>query len=77
MSIYELLKTANATIDHYASDLYVKQTPETLQIIQNWAQTDKENRKFSVCFIAEEQVWLEIPFAYDPYWRNQPCPPCS
>ena len=63
----EILKAVKAAqipaahIDHHASDLYLKVTPETTQIINQL-----ENKSLLTTFTdnIDKELWYEIPFAY-------------
>lgn len=48
-------------IDHHASDLYLKVTPETTEIINNYQYKDNVTK-----FIdnIDSELWYDIPFAY-------------
>ena len=64
-SLYELLKAKGVPTDHHASDLYCLQTPESLSLVQ------QHSRLYSTFVDAiDKQMWLEIPFAYAPFWEN-------
>lgn len=62
--ILKAVKVANipaAHIDHHASDLYLKVTPETMQIINQL-----ENKSLLTTFTdnIDKELWYEIPFVY-------------
>lgn len=62
--ILKAVKAANipaAHIDHHASDLYLKVTPETMQIINQL-----ENKSLLTTFTdnIDKELWYEIPFVY-------------
>jgi len=61
MSIYRLLQKMGAKTDHHESDLYVMATPATIE-----ATKTERNRSF---FKGNDgKRWIEIPFAFDPFW---------
>ena len=63
----EILKAVKAAqipaahIDHHASDLYLKVTPETTRIINQL-----ENKSLLTTFTdnIDKELWYEIPFCY-------------
>lgn len=62
--ILKAVKAANipaAHIDHHASDLYLKVTPETTRIINQL-----ENKSLLTTFTdnIDNELWYEIPFVY-------------
>lgn len=62
--ILKAVKAANipaAHIDHHASDLYLKVTPETTQIINQL-----ENKSLLTTFTdnIDNELWYELPFCY-------------
>lgn len=62
--ILKAVKAANiqaAHIDHHASDLYLKVTPGTTQIINQL-----ENKSLLTTFRdnIDNELWYEIPFCY-------------
>jgi hypothetical protein len=62
---YPLLVKAGAELSNHESDLYVRATGRAIAIVEasgwNWSRfTDAEGR-----------AWLEVPFAYDPWWERR------
>lgn len=62
--IYAAVKAAQipaAHIDHHASDLYLKVTPETTRIINQL-----ENKSLLTTFTdnIDNELWYELPFCY-------------
>lgn len=68
MDIYEEMKAANVPMSNYRSDLYVKSTPEALAILGRYEF--KGNTRFFTNTV-DGQVWIDIPFAYLPYWEGK------
>jgi len=72
-TLYQRLKAVMKPedISNHESDLYVRYTPEAQAVIE---QYKKEHRLFGwgLCSFFTNQVeggrWIDIPFAYDPYW---------
>lgn len=64
MTVYEKLLSINARMDHHESDLYVELNPEVKKIVEN-------SGKDYTYFNGESSTWIEIPFAYDPFWGKR------
>lgn len=65
MTIYQELKSIGAEITNHYSDLYVKKTPEVMEIIQKmktkvYYQTFRSN--------IDGEMWVDIPMGFDPFW---------
>ena len=58
---------AQNEIDHHASDLYLKVTPISRELVDQyeWRQNVTTFRDQ-----IEGKLWYEIPFAFTPYWEN-------
>ena len=58
-------------IDHYASDLYLKDTKETRQLIDELKETYACASYLIDKFYShiDKSFWFEIPFAYIPFWE--------
>lgn len=53
-------------IDHHASDLYLRKTPESTALLDRL-----ENRALLSTFRDQDgAVWYELPFCFLPYWEN-------
>ena len=68
MNIYEEMKAAGVPMDHHESDLYVKVTSRSRQIVQ-----DYEHRENVTTFTSEpdREPWYDIPFGYQPFWDKK------
>ena len=65
-TIYQALKRAGVPLDNHESDLYAKDT-ETSRLIM--AQYE---HSFSGFLNQQDgQRWLDIPFAFDPWWDRR------
>jgi len=66
MSIYTELKDAGIETDNHESDLYCLKTEEAKAIIK------KHEHSFTT-FISQidGKQWLDIPFAFDPFWKSK------
>lgn len=55
-----------AEIDSHASDLYLRVTPASRQLIAGYAF-----RKNVTTFVSQidQTLWYDVPFAYAPFWR--------
>ena len=70
-SLYQKLRETGVEMDNHESDLYVRDTQEVRDIIkQHRAENDGYPQAISR-FTEQEtkQTWIDIPFAYDPYWE--------
>lgn len=66
-TIYDALLNAGCDIDHHESDLYVRDTPTSREILRRF-----ENTGFSYSsFLSPKdgQLWFELPFMYLPFWQ--------
>jgi len=70
MTIYEELKKVMQPehIDHHKSDLYVKKTKKSEQILNKHGLNLK---KFLFIDLIDHTEWYDIPFMYDPYWLEK------
>lgn len=66
-SIHQQLLAAGVELDSHESDLYAKVTPESTHIVE-------ESGHSSSVFKSENdgQMWYDLPFAYEPFWRAKP-----
>ncbi len=67
MSIYTDFVKAGCEIDHHESDLYVKDSAVARDVIVA-AQKECELVPFEVFTGTDGRQWLDLPFAYDPFW---------
>ncbi len=65
-TIYQALKTAGVALDNHESDLYAKDTDISRAILQDYPHTYSG-------FLNQQdgQAWLDIPFAFDPWWEER------
>ena len=65
MTIYTDLRGAGIPLDNHESDLYVLDGPTTRAILKRYRAV------LGHPFISQVdgRQWLEIPFAYDPFWE--------
>jgi hypothetical protein len=64
-SLYQELRTTGIPTDHHESDLYVLDTPEARALI---AKHGKRGSSFTSQI--DRRRWLDVPFAYDPFWER-------
>ena len=69
MSIYEQLKKAGFVLDNHESDLYVKVTPESQKIVNDYEFKSNVTKFHSQ--IEGEGMYFDIPFAFDPFWDKK------
>jgi len=60
MTVYEELKAAGCKMDSHESDLYVEFTEEVAKILP----------KYDITYTYIGNGWIEIPFAFDPFWEK-------
>ena len=65
-TLYDELVRNGFELDHYESDLYVKDSRMAREIIM------KHGLRFKP-FVddIEHESWLDVPFAYAPFWRSK------
>ena len=74
-SLYQQLKAlglkegrgADCGIDHHESDLYVLSTPETRAFVKASGLAHSSFRNN-----IDGRTWIDVPFAYDPFWARKP-----
>lgn len=69
MSLYRELKAAGCEVDSHYSDLYVKSTSEAWRILK--ANVSSHARVSTFKNNIDGQVWIDVPFAFEPYWDRQ------
>ena len=69
-------------IDHHDSDLYIKVTPESRLLVEEYRKKIIEERGAYADTITtfrsihpddKDALWYEIPFHYTPYWDKRGC----
>jgi len=68
IDIYEQLKAAGAEMSHHESDLYVKVTPQSTEILKGYYFKSNVTTFKS---IIDKFLWYEVPFAYTPFWDDK------
>ena len=75
MTIYQELKKAGCSIDSHYSDLYVKRTKQSTEIIERYKRKKDNSRITTIGSFTsqiDKKIWYELPFRYDPYWESKP-----
>jgi hypothetical protein len=67
-SLYQRMIEIGATVDNQESDLYVKATPETYAVVTAC------DLRWSTFKATDGSPWIEIPFAFDPWWESHRAP---
>lgn len=67
---YNKLKALGIPMDSHESDLYVKVTPESQEIVDNYVFKDNV-KKFKSEKEPVGEMWFDIPFAYAPFWDKK------
>jgi hypothetical protein len=83
--MYDEFIAAGVAIDHYCSDLYVRDTPANREILYKWKAiefrqlnwrepTQEEQVRYgdSLRFFCQLDglMWLDIPFQFKPFWSK-------
>jgi len=68
-NFFEEIKATGIEYDNHCSDLYIPRTSQTLEICKKWGKTGV----LCTSFINQinHEIWLDIPFAYMPYWEKK------
>jgi hypothetical protein len=67
-TLYKEAKRLNIPLDHHESDLYLKVTPESTELVRKYDIYKTAKRFISQI---EKEFWYDIPFAYDPFWESK------
>ena len=66
-TLFQKIVLAGIEFDHHESDLYLKDCPETREILEEFPL----NKKNATAFRSEVEphdMYLDVPFAYEPWW---------
>lgn len=66
MTLYQICKAKGLPLDNHESDLYVQDSPEAVEAVR---ATGHSFSRFLNKI--DGKVWLDIPFAYDPWWEDR------
>ena len=71
-TLYEALAAAGCHTDHRpdCSDLFFRATPEAVAILERFPVQKDNAQRFTVQDGHPDagQLWVEVPFAYTPFW---------
>lgn len=68
-TLYDYFKAAGCKTDSHESDFYVEATPEARAILKTFPLHAKNAKPFRDN--VSGKTWLDIPFAYSPYWDKR------
>lgn len=66
-TLFQKIVDAGIQFDHHESDLYVKDCPEAREILEEFP-TNKRNARPFRSEIEPHDMYLDVPFAYEPFW---------
>lgn len=69
MDLYKALKDAGCEIDSHESDLYVRLTEESVELVRLYALTPSHVTRF--INQVDGNVWLDVPFSFTPFWEHR------
>lgn len=70
-SLYDILVENAIQIDHYESDLYVRDTVNSRRLIGEFEDTTHHTLTKYRFRGDDGNVWWDIPFMYSPFWRKE------
>lgn len=62
-SVYADCVAAALTIDHHESDLYILDSPAARAVLA------RHTARFEPFAGTDGRTWLDVPFAFDPFWQ--------
>lgn len=69
MSLYRRLKKAGCEIASWQSDLYVRATPEAVEIVKQYSEETGIKLGYTGFVSNSDGLrWIEAPFAFEPFW---------
>ena len=68
-SLYDVLKSIGAEMDNHESDLYVKRTEQTAEIVNAYYHRGDIATVSTFKSQIDGCMWMDVPFAYLPYWE--------
>ncbi len=66
-TLFQKIALAGIEFDHHESDLYLKDCPEAREILEEFPLNKKNARAFR-SEIEPHDMYLDVPFAYEPFW---------
>lgn len=71
-SLFQTIKEAGIPFDNHESDLYVPDTPQVREILeQSCFSTLKPEWFINQAPPHKGETWVDIPFAYEPFWERK------
>ncbi len=67
--IYDEMKALGVEMANHESDLYVKDSPEVRALLAKYPTHERNVRRF--IHSTTNAIWIDIPFAYAPFWRDK------
>ena len=68
-TLYRALVAAGIEVDHHVSDLYFPASPEALAILEQFPSQAKSAERFQNEISPLGRTWVNVPFAFDPFWE--------
>lgn len=69
VSLYRRLKKAGCEIASWQSDLYVRATPEAVDIVKRYSEETGIKLGYNGFISKSDGLrWIEAPFAFEPFW---------
>ena len=69
--LYNEFKSKGLETDSYESDLYVKNTPEALEIVKQYIADGGNARPVYFNSQIDNKQWIELPFMFTPWWDKK------
>lgn len=66
-SLFEECVRREIPIGSHCSDLYIKRTMESIELLKHY-ELEKKNSTLFLSQIKGEGLWFDVAFAYQPYW---------
>lgn len=74
-TFFDKIKDAGIPFDNHESDLYIPNTKEAQEILNQYPVKKEISSKFMHAI--KQETWISIPFAYQPYWDGKRQPDIS
>lgn len=65
-TLFQKIALAGIEFDHHESDLYIKDTPEAREILEQFELQNKNAQRFTSEI--DKTPWIDVPFSYEPFW---------
>ena len=67
-TLYQALTEAGCQVENHESDLYVKCTDQSRAIVKAYKRDHDISYSLFISAV-DESLWIEAPFAFDPFWN--------